>query len=550
MGLREKFVLLFLLFGLLPFFAVVYFGMQRFQTTVVTNQEENIAALAEEGADLLSISFYDFLKEAYLTALALSKAQTPEEITTTLKEVDDENPLIVSASFADSSGIQVADSQNLGIGKDKSSTEWFQTSGKSHKLHLSSIYMSQDLGKLTINASAPVFDPQGNFKGVVTLRLDLEKSYQDTIGKIKILSSGYFYLYDAAMDKIQLHPDKDSWGKSFAEIDPNLAFVKEEFHKEKGVIEYVYKGAPRTVFFESLPPWGLFSGENHKDWRVAAVVPTQELLAPVTTMWHFLLIMAAVVVVAIVIFSWRFALSFANPIHHASQVLEKVAQGDLTAGVQEERRSDELGTLSQSLKTMLDKMRSLIHTILNISSQLAASSEEVSASVQEVSKATQEIAKTMTQVAEGSTRQGEDLQQSSLEISRLEESAQKIWQTTQNNLVLLEKTMKNLQENAQALENTKKVTEETQKSAQGTHEEAQTGKEILLEFGERMNNIVQVAREIGESIQVLDNRSQEISKIVDLITGIAEQTNLLALNAAIEAARAGEAGRGFAVVAE
>ena len=55
---------------------------------------------------------------------------------------------------------------------------------------------------------------------------------------------------------------------------------------------------------------------------------------------------------------------------------------------------------------------------------------------------------------------------------------------------------------------------------------------------------------MAQSIATLDERSQEVGKIVDLISGIAEQTNLLALNAAIEAARAGDAGRGFAVVAE
>jgi methyl-accepting chemotaxis protein len=86
-----------------------------------------------------------------------------------------------------------------------------------------------------------------------------------------------------------------------------------------------------------------------------------------------------------------------------------------------------------------------------------------------------------------------------------------------------------------------------------TSEATDQAKHSLTLLAKSQDALTSLESEVGgtaQTISELNQATDQIQQVMDIIKAISEQTNLLALNAAIEAARAGENGRGFAVVAD
>jgi len=205
--------------------------------------------------------------------------------------------------------------------------------------------------------------------------------------------------------------------------------------------------------------------------------------------------------------AWWIARQIALPLRQVLTSANRIAQGDLSHDTQVERR-DELGQLQQAMGEMTGNLRSLISGIGDSARQIASAATQLSAVTE--------------QTRAGISNQKDETNQVATAMNEMLATAQEV----------------------------ARHAEQASAAANEADEQAAAGDKVVGQAVEQIGHLAHEMARAGQAMIALQQESQKIGGVLDVIKSVSQQTNLLALNAAIEAARAGSAGEGFAVVAD
>jgi len=205
--------------------------------------------------------------------------------------------------------------------------------------------------------------------------------------------------------------------------------------------------------------------------------------------------------------AWWIARQITLPLREALAAANRIAAGDLSENPAVERR-DELGQLQQSIGQMTRNLRGLISGIGDSARQIASAATQLSAVTE--------------QTRAGVNNQKDETDQVATAMNEMLATAQEV----------------------------ARHAEQASIAAGEADQQTSVGDKVVAQAVEQIGHLASEMALSSRAMLALQQESQKIGSVLDVIKSVSQQTNLLALNAAIEAARAGSAGEGFAVVAD
>ncbi|SEM59034.1 methyl-accepting chemotaxis protein [Paenibacillus sp. OV219] len=368
---------------------------------------------------------------------------------------------------------------------------YYQPAVAAEGVYYSDPYVDAGTGNLNIGIFHKINDDKGNFIGFVAADLgmkDMPAIMQSyTLGK-----TGYSMLVSKTGDLLY-HPDKDKVLKEKLTDDKGELgeVAKKMVTGESGLALINDNGVKRYIGYATSKETG---------WSVGLTVTQKEVMSGVNSFSVLTLsgfTISLIFLVAITYWALRYIL---RSIPIVLTKLKQIEDGDLTVQF-DVNSKNEIGQIASGVQSMVQQVYQMIRTIADTSQSLTASTNEISITTEEV--------------ARGSLLQAESAQTATELVKKLTDAATLVSQRAQEAVELTVKT----------------------------NSGAESGGEAVHKTISSMDHLI-------ERMSKLEQDSNEIGTIIQVINDISEQTNLLALNAAIEAARAGEQGRGFAVVAD